>query len=405
MIENILPKSGKMAIIDDKLSEVEGLLEVLSQRALPFVCLGSVPEDYCNSVETCFRVVFLDLIFGSTQDAKTVKSIIYSYLTNLISDNNGPYVLAIWSTKQDRYKKQIEDVVKELPNKPEKVIYLNKSKYAEYKPELFDELQHDLGEAFDTCDLLNFTSAWENAVNSSAFKTIADFDMQMKHERDVNKFTSCLANLVLGQMAEHTLDNEQRLMAAYDGINALLSKNAAMDIYSLVKLVKDKLTIKQVKVAIAPQNINTLLWIAPAYKYHAPKNVYKIDKLPSGREKVFSKCKDFGDGYIYMLIDITNKCYFAQNKISRFGHHLVQAILVPNEKWNKDEKNDCILNIGEIVYCEKCYRLVVLLNEVIHMSDDDAILREAIFSVSDEVYNEVRAGLGYFYTKSGKQEL
>ena len=49
--------------------------------------------------------------------------------------------------------------------------------------------------------------------------------------------------------------------------------------------------------------------------------------------------------------------------------------------------------------------LAVYLGEILNKTDEVMSNREAIFSISDEVYSEIRSELSAFYSKSGKTEF
>lgn len=110
-----LPINGRIAIVDNVIEEVEPLFKIFSKNRIPYIFIQGddmmcLPEE--NDESNDLRIIFLDLnLLGeSTPSVKEVKASLYPILKRIISKNNFPYSIIIWSKQEDRYL----DAVKEL---------------------------------------------------------------------------------------------------------------------------------------------------------------------------------------------------------------------------------------------------------------------------------------------------
>lgn len=401
----LFPQYGRVVILDDKLEQVKGLISVLSKHAIAFTCLEAVPDDYEDLNSLGIRIIFLDLVLGTPTDEKSVKSTLFGALTSLIKNDNGPYVIAVWSTQQEHYQNVLNELKKELPNPPDEIIRLEKSKYKDYSDELEDELEKDFEKVFKECSLLQFISVWENAINQSAIEVTADFNRLLPKSKNARGglYAGNLARLMLANKLDKNLTNKQKLSAAFEGLNVLLNKKANHNIQPIVDLTDSIVTIPASVSKADEEDVNTLLWMAEAYSYKAPKNVYRVEKSESITKAFKNSVADSNDN-IFVEIDITHKCSFVQNKTDNTGHQFVKAILFAEGNY-KNEQGAHLTKVGTIKYNDHKMTLIVFLGEIINKSETGIDETKAIFSVSDEVYSEIRAALGGLYIKSGKLEL
>src|SRR5690606_19462422 len=103
-----LPINGRVAIVDNEIKEVQPLFQIFSKYRVPYTFFNTsdsafIPEDTEDTND--IRLLFLDLNFldKTTHDTKTVRSMLYSYLKRIISKNNFPYLIILWSTQETSY--------------------------------------------------------------------------------------------------------------------------------------------------------------------------------------------------------------------------------------------------------------------------------------------------------------
>ncbi len=132
----ILSNSQKVIVLDDKYEEAEPLIKSLAKVGIPTIyCDGDV-ENIPSSPLLGVRIVFSDLRFSAVSDPRSVSTFLITLLKNLISIDNGPYILFIWSKHDNEY---LEDVKKELSEtneiaKPYMIINMEKSGFIRVIP-------------------------------------------------------------------------------------------------------------------------------------------------------------------------------------------------------------------------------------------------------------------------------
>lgn len=401
----LFPQYGRVVILDDKVEEVRGLIDLLSKQSIPFVYLENIPDEYDKYSGLGIRIIFLDLVLESATDEKTVKSILYANLTRLIKNDNGPYIIAVWSTQREHYQEQIEELQRELEYPPEQIIYLDKNPYKQYSEDLYKSLETSFQTVFDNCTLLGFLSLWENSINSSAIKVTSDFNSILPEGcRKANIYAANLARMMLDKKTlSSTISNGDRVSAAYEGLNLLLNKEANHRNSKITTTASSIISIPSNAAKVKEVQANTLLWIGNKYEFSAPKNVYKSEHILN--QAIFPEQNLKEDIYSFLAIDITHKCTYFQNKTSISGHQLIYGALFYKNKLNPNMKNLYLLKIGDIFYDNNELTFMAYLGEIINIKEEDIKIEEAIFSISDEVYSEIRASLSGLYSKSGKLEF
>lgn len=404
LTRELFPQYGRVVVLDDKIEEVKGLITLLSKQSIPYVYLDHVPEEYESYTDLGIRIIFLDLVLESSTDEKTVKSVLYNNLNRLIKKDNGPYIIAVWSTQREHYQKQLEELRNELEYAPEKIIYLDKAPFKNFKEELYDSLEDSFKEVFQDCSLLSFISLWENSINSSAIQVTSKFNdiLPQDVKRKANVYAANLARMILAQRTlSEDMSNENRVAAAYEGLNLLLNKESNNNIAQITKKASEIVAINSTEKKVNEIQANTLLWIGDKYTFNAPKNVYKSEKVLE--KNIFPKKELYDHVHMILEIDITHKCTYYQKKAG--GHQIVYGVLFKDRGFKKSYNNLYWLAIGDVLYESQEMSLVVYLGEIVNKPEEVMLQSEAIFSISDEVYSEIRSALSSLYSKSGKTEI
>lgn len=109
-----LPINGRVAIIDNNIDEAKPLFQIFRKNRIPYIFDASESEflpdesDETNDIRLLF--VDLNLIDKSTRNEKQVKSELYGIIKRIISPNNFPYSIIVWSTQENTYLKVLEDL-------------------------------------------------------------------------------------------------------------------------------------------------------------------------------------------------------------------------------------------------------------------------------------------------------
>ncbi len=168
-----LPSDGSILIIDDKIEEALPLIQLLSKKGFATTYFTgrdtSLPVIPIQKV----RFAFVDIQLFGPSDAHSYAQNILRILEKTIPDNNGPYVLIIWSTTEilnsDELEKQVRS--KTFSRNPVEVIRLKKSSYFEtvsdntVKENLSEEIEIALKTRLSVDDI----NAIKNVVDQKLF--------------------------------------------------------------------------------------------------------------------------------------------------------------------------------------------------------------------------------------------
>ena len=112
-MENMIPINGRIAIVDDQIEQALPLMRVLSKNNIPYVYYKGNDMNYLpKNPENDIRILFLDLnlLGGKDNQPKDIRSTLFSVISRIISPNNYPYVLILWSRQEKEYKEMLESL-------------------------------------------------------------------------------------------------------------------------------------------------------------------------------------------------------------------------------------------------------------------------------------------------------
>lgn len=144
----ILPENGSVVIIDDQPQEAIPLIQALSKHGISATYYkGYNKEDLPTKNLQSVRLVILDLqLFSGVNDSRTIATNLVKILQQVIGENNGPYILLLWSKKESIYSPDFVEEVKKPENKvvPLIVLPLPKNQCLELQSSDTDGLVDDL---------------------------------------------------------------------------------------------------------------------------------------------------------------------------------------------------------------------------------------------------------------------
>lgn len=228
-MENMIPLNGRIAIVDDKIKQALPLMRVLSKNNIPYVfyegndfrSLPSVPE---NDI----RILFLDLnlLGGRDNQPKDIRSALYSVISHVISADNYPYVLILWSRQEKEYIDILVDLFKnDLKNcSPIAIKDYVKSdffpNYAEEEDESADsdKILIELNKILKDFPAYSYIMQWENCIHNSADITVQDIFHDFHSQENWHDNASC----ILDMFAHSFLDKQYRETSLEDRAKASL---------------------------------------------------------------------------------------------------------------------------------------------------------------------------------------
>ena len=211
-MENLIPLNGRIAIVDDKIEQALPLMRVFAKNNIPYVYYKGDDADYFpEQPENDIRILFLDLnlLGGRDNQPKDIRSSLYSVIKSIISPDNYPYVLVLWSRQEKEYKEMLEELFKKDLNGCAPIVILEWIK-SYFFPDFLDEevnkdeeykIINELKKAVAEFPAYSYLMQWENCVHNAADKTIQDIfhDFHSKDKWDNN------ANCVLDMFAKSYL--------------------------------------------------------------------------------------------------------------------------------------------------------------------------------------------------------
>lgn len=236
-----LPLNGRVAIIDDQLSQAAPLMNVFSKRQIPFTYfsgeLNYLPEEGKNHND--IRVLFLDinLIDDGVQNDKVLKAKLIPVIKRVISKDNYPYLVIYWSRHQNKSDKKL--IEKEIfgndlkDRKPISFLSAVKSDFFKLDGSLTDDFEDKIAGLFSKVESLiskspaySYLINWENKVHVSADKTLEEIFSSY------NKFAnwSDNANYLLNKLglsfsgkAFESQSAEDRIKSSYNALNIVFA--------------------------------------------------------------------------------------------------------------------------------------------------------------------------------------
>lgn len=230
-----LPNNGSIVILDDKYTEAEPLIKLLSKNNRSFRYYDGRFENLplASVGKEATRLVFLDynLTEGTTGSASQV-STITGNLRKIIDEDNGPYFILLWSKNKDdaqEFNKDMKKVYEKYPYlRPLKIECLNKAEYFkttgsgyEFNNDKVEEFQKELEELVGSIELLEFYSSWENKILLTSQKLIKKTS-EIGQEISAKQLVHLLSHINLEQFSKNVGD-EQLIVAAYQSLNTVFS--------------------------------------------------------------------------------------------------------------------------------------------------------------------------------------
>lgn len=393
----VFPSCGKILIIDDKIEEALPLLSLFSKNGVSCSYYSGNYNDFPTEPFSDVRLVFCDLRFSAAADVKSVVSTIIGILQKLISENNGPYILMIWSSHILGYMDELKTTITQTCINPEFILELDKTKYFSsstseneklqqrieyldldfedkkkvlelisvdeqvitYKPNenALSEIEKELLEKLKDANLLHLFVIWENAISRAAIETVNTIYDQIPKEIPAQKRIKAMLFYLSHFQLEQQFDSsseEDKLSAAIMTLNQLF---AAFSEDVIGKIQKDKPSIEEISKideikTLSEARFNKWVWLRTSVIKKAPGNIYEdpnrlfkfhgwID--PKGKEEKETyeqiSAQLLQDASLqFVLLDISAECDIAQRK--QFVAKVIPGIIIPAEtlKQFEDEK-------------------------------------------------------------------
>ncbi|WP_105124367.1 hypothetical protein [Streptococcus suis] len=373
----MLPNNGSIVIVDDKIEEARPLFSFLAQENKAFKYYDGSPSSLPSSeeVKEAVRLIFLDYNLNAGTNPANNNAAIMAQLNRLISKNNGPYYILLWS--KEKVEEDCQTFEQELKNRigedrnyllPTGVEYIDKQTYFDYDPDTNEhtfksgkvqELKDKIFEIINGLALLEFFIKWENQVLLTSQKLVSKTTDISDNASDLAYH---LAKVNLEQSTSN-LPNEKLISAAYQSLNTVYSTylNHKVEEIQLENTEFQNLNFIDSTIGNKGRvnswlNINTLdnpSHIGKVFCETGQFSDVNIINTNTASEKDFLskvqeklEANEQNDNYYFKEIglEISPECDFAQNK--RNFYRIIPGIFV-SEELLKDTQHDLI---GKLKY-------------------------------------------------------
>ena len=225
----MIPLNGRIAIVDDKIDQASPLMRVFAKNNIPYVYYeGTNPDYFPEKLENDIRILFLDLnlLDGRDNQPKEIRSTLVAAISHIISPNNYPYLLILWSRQEKKYRGLLEDLFKNDLKECSPIAILDWIK-SDFFPNFSDEEENkedeykildELKKVLVSLPAYSCLMQWENCVHNSADTTIQDiFHDYHSHDNWQNN-----GNCILDMFAKSYLEQHYRAVSVEEKAKASL---------------------------------------------------------------------------------------------------------------------------------------------------------------------------------------
>ena len=220
----------KAVVFDDEKGEAEPIIDALNSERIPNIFLTFEPNESEDKKMKNIRLVFADLIFGSSISGNIdslVEPVKNAIITN-ISEDNGLFILIIWS-KHSNHADTLKARLKEASNLNFEMVTLKKSdymikngdKYELKDANSFRLLKEQISERVNSLEYIKIFLEWERDARDSISKVLTTFIENVSEREEVKNTISSAIKLTLGKKTDAT--TEEKIKSFYQTLNTTLA--------------------------------------------------------------------------------------------------------------------------------------------------------------------------------------
>lgn len=213
-MENIIPINGRIAIIDDDIKQAEPLIRVLSKNNIPYTYYkGNDIEYFPASPENDIRILFLDinLLGGKVHTNKEIRALLVPTIKRIISPENYPYAVILWSREDSEQIKLIMDIFEnELKHCAPIVIktFIKSVFFPNYSEEIEESADAEqiipkLRETLLEIPGYSYLLQWENCIHNAADTTLQEIFHEYHSLENWNDNACYILDLFAKSSLEH----------------------------------------------------------------------------------------------------------------------------------------------------------------------------------------------------------
>lgn len=392
----ILPENGSVVVIDDDPNQARPIIDALAKKGIATTYFrgrgeNDVPKKPLSNVR--LAIVDLQLIEGS-RDEHTIATSLINVLQKIISLDNGPYMLLIWSLKERSFGEEFKNQIRNPEHgivpvciatlekakclqrtETKKAIELADSVIEEIKPTLeeinletiknsiinnFQEdeqfeatpnaievIESSLKSTLEKAGVFHLFVIWENLIRKAGYQTVNAVSSTIEYtdlwEMNMRDVLNRMAKARTGQ---NTLPDDLTLKAALSTFSGAFSEELEYDIRKLnfpdyVKLesnfsIAGELKGDIIKIIVYPHEKKWKVKILKNDKVYMGKENVKLESISNITNGINDPEKSFIDNlvlhYLEIPFRINTKLHLEQEPTHIHLPGNVYRINVPDER-------------------------------------------------------------------------
>jgi hypothetical protein len=316
----ILPKNGRIIIIDDEAIQALPLIFALSKHNIATTYFNAKKETLPVRKFNDVRVVFLDINLNGGQQPNwaTEKAMLINNISSIIEPHT-PYILFVWSVNEEgQYEDFIQLFNEELVDFRPIVDPIKMEKYNIFKQEVngdtitwslnhsdeetIEIIEQKINEGISRIDSFEAIIKWENIVASSSNSITNEIISLASVKGNLNEN---LKNIYY-KLAEAMWGSTIKGQTAEEIIIRALFVFNKMFLDNLDNEVRTKFTIEHIHELIKPEDfsydtlclLNTkMLLTKPEIGFHIPGNIYQLKDEKNITQSIVNELKDRSSFY------------------------------------------------------------------------------------------------------------
>ncbi|TQD23577.1 hypothetical protein [Methanolobus vulcani] len=399
-----LPEGGGIVLIDDVMDEVWPLMETFGKKGIPYMYFNGDPENLPASPLKGIRFIFLDIELKGMQgqNEKMKISGLVQRLKQIISLENGPYVIIFW-TQNDKIIKDVITGCETASIKPVYWLDLEKYKYIKDGQGL-DALAKKLDDFISTTNAFQLYVEWENIVSSSSKQFVYDFSSHVEMGDEWSNDTASLFYKLYASFVKEnfTTDKNEKFRCACHVVNRsfldVLESKTTTELMAPSSFELKQGTITEDTTA----KLNTSLFLTDNIFSRPVTGCVFLEDNPSileGIKKSIFKASKNPENVTLCKIILTPQCDLVQDKTIKVSdkvsdekkedmilHRIVYGIFYPmTSNYEEEKKNlhdrakDARYIVGPIWHDKKRWLLIINLSTMSIQSE--SCLRDSVLFV------------------------
>ncbi len=450
---NIIPLTGRIAIIDDNIYEAKPLMREFSKNNIPYVYIkGDDPSFFPDQPDNDIRILFLDinLLGQSPTDYKNIKSNLINVIRKVISPNNYPYVLIYWSLQEREYDSIIREAFDTvlIDRRPISIHRFVKPDFfslpgGEEQPTDKDIIE-ELKKIIQSIPAYSYLMQWENIAHCSTDELLKDIfpNTEPKEWENVtNIIINSLGQAYIGQYFSDA-SFEEKINASLLALNMVFVDS--LDNHMVLCGISnpqelsskdfDKQRIEELKAVLnhkllvytSPNNIcepGVVIQYSDPAKDYFEQFLHKVLSVFSVKHEILCKTPDILDSLLkkelnnrikqikqeirqtWMKIGIvvTPSCDFAQKK--KICDRVVQGVIIESRFADYINQGDAFYTSPIIRYGDKNYIIVLNFNYFITTNLDNDPNCNKLFKIRRPMLAEIQSKLARHINRQGIMNL